>query len=201
MHCVPSGPKPKLSRRKELCVSNYSPSLPRACPKPPLWIVCLPKSAHVRSGIAQPCSGAVMGIARLPAAAKAEVRSYHLPWAGSCKTSTSQPEKALPTQGKCWGLGLAHQPSLPFGFNLRGKEKKQKKKEVCWSSSCLKSFAPSGAIARCWENTGKYLHPTPVLLAVQWWLGGLRLDFPSCKASHCLDLRDNFFCPSVKQLQ
>lgn len=145
MHCVPSGPKPKLSRRKELCVSNYSPSLPRACPKPPLWIVCLPKSAHVRSGIAQPCSGAVMGIARLPAAAKAEVRSYHLPWAGSCITSTSQPEKALPPQGKCWGLGLAHQPSLPFGFNLRGKEKKQTKKRDLLVQQLSKEFCTLGS--------------------------------------------------------
>lgn len=118
---------------------------------------------------------------------KAEVRSYHLPWARSCITSTSQCEKALPSWGKCWGPGLAHQPSLPFGFNLRGKIKKKKKKEkeVCWSSSCLRSFAPLGAVALCWENTGMYLHPTPGLLTVQWWLEGFKLDFPSCKASHC----------------
>lgn len=146
-----------------------------------------------------------MGIARLPAATKAGVRSCLLSWVRSCMTSTSKwrkkPGKSSSSIGKMLRGGSDSPALTVFWLQSVGKRnEKNNLKRFAGPADFLKSFAPLGAVAHCWKNRGMYLHPTPGLLTVQWWLEGFRLDFPSCKASHYLDLRDNFFCPSVKQL-
>lgn len=110
MYWVPSCPKPKLSQRKELCVSNYSPSLPTASPKPPLWL--------------SPCHTVLLLGQNSPALprcnqSRAKVPPPSLGWKLHNPPETSVKKLFLPPW-KCWGLGLPHEH---LGFNLGGKKK------------------------------------------------------------------------------
>lgn len=98
-----------------------------------------------------------MGIARLPAATKAGVRSYLLSWARSCITSTSKwrkkPGKSSSSIGKMLRGGSDSPALTVFWLQSVGKRnEKNNFEKVCWSSRFFKEFCTLGSCSTLLEE-------------------------------------------------